>query len=69
MRKLALVRLSKDWKDESVSPRSIFKDAFYYYLGEIPNMLGHGIFIGRDTGKIHAGFHTERFEEVPEDEV
>lgn len=38
------------------------------YLGEIPNMPGHCIIV-TTSGDVMWGFHTEDFEEIPEDEV
>ena len=32
------------------------------YLGEIKNMLGHGIFV-RQNGKIYSGYHVDSFVE------
>jgi hypothetical protein len=45
------------------------KDEAYIFLGEIPNMPGHCVIAGRTSGKIHAGYHTESFVEIPDDEV
>lgn len=67
MRSLSLVKITKEWKD--ISPPEIFKDELFIYLGEIPNMPGHGVFIGHESGQIYSGYHIERFEEVPEDET
>jgi hypothetical protein len=39
------------------------------YLGEIPNMPGHGVLLSRLDNKIYAGYHIDYFEEVPEDET
>jgi hypothetical protein len=56
-RKLSLVKLKDGWeKDFPV------KSNWFYFLGEIPNMPGHCIIVD-DKGKVHCGFHTERFEE------
>lgn len=38
------------------------------YLGEIYNMSGHGIFVGR-SGKCYFGYHIDNFRELKEDEV
>ncbi len=38
------------------------------FLGEISNMPGHCI-VADKKGKIHYGWHTENFTEIPEDEV
>jgi hypothetical protein len=64
MRKLSLVKVTEKWKSESH-----FKDDTFIYLGEIPNMKGHGVFIGHKTGKIYSGYHTERFRELTDEET
>jgi len=38
------------------------------YLGEIPNMKGHIVFIG-DDGKIYWGYHPENFRKAKEEEI
>ena len=70
IRQYALVRITKDWY-------KIYQDGFgsdseinrFIYLGEIPNMLGHCVIIGKLTNTVYSGWHTEIFEEIPEDEV
>jgi hypothetical protein len=39
------------------------------FLGEIPNMREHGIFVAHKTGRVYTGYHIFQFEEVPEDET
>lgn len=51
-------------------PRYPFKkEEAYVFLGEIPNMPGHCVVAEHKSGKIHAGFHTELFTELSDDEV
>jgi hypothetical protein len=38
------------------------------FLGEIPGMRGHGIFVGND-GLVRFGYHTHDFRVIPEDEL
>ena len=45
------------------------KGATLVFLGEIPNMPGHCVVADIRTGKIHAGYHTERFKEIQEDQT
>lgn len=40
----------------------------FVYLGEIPNMRGHGVYLSLDTRKIEVGYHTDRFRELIEGE-
>lgn len=52
------------------TPRYPFnKGEAYVFLGEIPNMPGHCVVADRKSGKIHAGYHTESFVEIPRDEL
>ena len=39
------------------------------FFGEIPNMPGHAIVADQKTGKLYSGYHTERFEQIPDDET
>lgn len=39
------------------------------FLGEIPNMPGHVVVADPNSGRIHSGFHIERFIELGEDET
>jgi hypothetical protein len=45
------------------------KNATLVFLGEIPNMPGHCIVADLKTGTLSGGYHTERFEEIPDDET
>lgn len=40
----------------------------YVFFGEIPNMPGHCIVADHQTGRVYAGYHTENFAEIPEDD-
>lgn len=75
IRKLALVRLTKD----SHAYCGIFgcrPDATFIYLGDIAQMPGHGVFIGHHSGsdsefrgRLFAGYHTESFVELTDEEA
>lgn len=45
------------------------KDGVYVFFGEIPNMPGHCVVADHSTGRVYSGYHTEQFEELPEDEM
>jgi hypothetical protein len=45
------------------------KGAHLIFLGEIPNMPGHCVVSDVKTGKLHTGFHIERFHEIPDDQI
>lgn len=42
-------------------------DSLVIFLGEIPNMPGHCIVAGHESGRIYSGFHTETFKEYVEE--
>lgn len=68
IRPLSLVRLKPEWLD--ILDRYPFaKDLPLVFLGEIPNLPGHGVFLGHHSGHAYSGFHIDAFEELPEDEV
>ena len=69
-RKLSLVKLKKKWAAESTSKELPFIDDMpLIFLGEIPNMPEHGIFVGHRSGRIYSGFHIFQFVELSENEV
>lgn len=41
----------------------------YVFLGEHPNMPGHGVFVCYETGQVFCGRHPSDFEELSEDET
>jgi hypothetical protein len=69
-RPLSLVRF-----DASSLPTMLAADypfqagASYIFFGEIPNMPGHCVVAEQQSGRLYAGFHTEHFIELTEDEV
>jgi len=69
-RKLCLVKLKKKWACEpTIQASSFFKDLPLVFLGEIPNMPEHGIFVGHSSGHIYSGLHIEQFTELLESEI
>jgi hypothetical protein len=67
---LSIVML-EDWYREEVNNRNFYnfdKDNFFIYLGEIPNMLGHCVVVGYESGKIYSGYHIENFRLPTENE-
>lgn len=61
-RKLSLVRDAGEEGGQAVKGVCVF-------LGEIPNMRGHGVYVERETGKILVGYHITRFRELTDDET
>lgn len=41
----------------------------FIYVGEIPNMPTHGVFIDVPTGLNKVGYHIDSFRELTDDEV
>ncbi|HEY9197816.1 MAG TPA: hypothetical protein VIR60_00530 [Gammaproteobacteria bacterium] len=69
-RKLSLVKLKKKWASEPATQELPFiNDMPLVFLGEIPNMPEHGVFVGHRSGKIYSGYHIFQFVELSESEV
>jgi hypothetical protein len=69
-RKLSLVRLKKKWAAQEASQDLPFIDDMpLIFLGEIPNMRTHGVFIGHKSGRVYSGFHIYQFVELSDNEV
>ena len=64
LREKSLVTL----KEDITSSFPFDKDLPVIFLGEIANMAGHGIFIGK-SGKCYFGYHISQFRELSEDEI
>lgn len=64
LREKSLVTL----KEDITSSFPFAKDLPMIFLGEIVNMAGQGIFIGK-SGKYYFGYHISHFRELGEDEV
>lgn len=47
----------------------ILKEEVFIFLGEIPNMPGHVVVAGMNSGKIFAGYHPENFETLSDEET
>lgn len=67
-RKLSLVRLKKNTIAKS-EDLPFLDDMPLVFLGEIPNMPEHGVFVGYKSGRIYSGFHIFQFVELSENEV
>ena len=68
----SIVVLEEWWKKElqPADLRQRFgKDDKFFYLGEIPNCLGHCIVIGFWTGKVYPMYHSESFRLATEFEI
>jgi hypothetical protein len=70
LRKMSLVRLKKRWAEDPATKKApFFGDQPLVFLGEIPNMPEHGVFVGQHSGKIYSGIHISQFTELNEDET
>ena len=64
-RPLSIVQLTEDASNNhTIYP--YYDDLPLIFLGEIPNMPGHGVFVGYKSGKIYSGYHIYEFEEIEE---
>ncbi|CAN5921307.1 hypothetical protein BH24BAC1_BH24BAC1_33450 [soil metagenome] len=69
-RPLSLVRFDSSRVPSSVSTEYPFRAGVsYIFLGEIPNMPGHCVVAEQQSGRLYAGYHTEHFIELMEDET
>lgn len=76
LRKLSLVKVKKSIWKAAFNDSNEYKLAYPFYndmplifLGEIPNMREHGIFIGYKSGHVYSGYHIFNFEELKENEL
>ncbi len=70
LRKMSLVRLRTRWASKPNIKKPPFVDDMpLAFLGEIPNMPEHGVFIGHRSGRVYSGLHIFQFVELSEDEV
>jgi hypothetical protein len=68
-RPLSLVKLRSELEAQ-VQVRYPFSDDMpMVFLGEIPNMPEHGVFVGFHSGKVYSGYHVYNFVELASDEV
>lgn len=69
MRQYALIELTEDFrnamKDDKDHP--IMKEKAFIYFGEIPNMPGHCVVAGHQSGRIFSGYHLDDFKEIEEE--
>ena len=69
-RKLSLVRFAADGVSAAAMRKLPFRrDRAYVFLGEIPNMRGHCVVAEQDSGRVYAGYHTDQFVELTEEET
>lgn len=62
----------KEWYREMTKEHNMHrfdKDNFFIYFGEIPNMKGHCVLCGYESGKIYSGYHIENFRIATEEEL
>lgn len=59
-----LMSLVKDITDDATRCNGTF-----LYMGEIPNLPGHGVYWNVDDRELFVGLQTERFIELTEEEV
>lgn len=67
-RPLSLVRFRTEI-EESLSLYPFANDMPLIFLGEIPNLPDHGVFLGHRSGRAYSGYHIDNFVELTEDEV
>jgi hypothetical protein len=69
-RPLSMVKIREEQLKNFKSDSQLFQEKdLLVYLGEIPNMMGHGIFLGYHSGRAYCGYHPEEFVELSEEEI
>ena len=61
----------KEWyiqELKKINDNRFKKDNFFIFFGEIPNMKGHCVVCGYESGKIYSGYHIEDFRKANEEE-
>jgi hypothetical protein len=71
-RQYSLVRLVQWYRDflaeNGNSELPLAQENVFVFLGEIPNMKGHCVVAGQESGRVFSGYHIENFEEMDENE-
>ena len=69
-RPLSFVRFDASRLPPSTSTEYPFRPGVsYIFLGEIPNMPTHCVVAEQQSGRLYAGYHTDHFVELSEDET
>ena len=69
-RPLSLVRFEASGLPTATAAEYPFRrDLSYIFLGEIPNMPGHCVVAEHQSGRLYAGYHTDHFIELLDDET
>ena len=69
-RPLSLVKLKPELLARARSDELPFvTDTPLVFLGEIPNMPEHGVFVGYSSGRVYSGYPIDQFVELSDDEV
>lgn len=67
-RPLSLVKLKPEFEVRAGADQLPFADDTpLIYLGEIPNMPEHGVFIGHRSGRVYSGYHIWQFVELDDE--
>lgn len=66
MRQYALVELTEEFKKAMVDQKDhpIMTESTFIFFGEIPNMPGHCVVAGHESGRVFSGFHIDNFQEI-----
>ena len=69
IRQYALIEFTEEFINSMGTDKEhpIMKEKVFVYLGEIPNMLGHCVVAGHESGRIFSGYHIDNFREIQEE--
>lgn len=66
---VCLVKFGESLSASECSAYPFKKGSTLLYLGEIRNMPGHCAVVEVASGKMHVGYHSDVFKEIPESET
>lgn len=69
LRQYALVELTQEFKNAMAEQKNhpIMKEQTFVFFGEIPNMPGHCVVSGHESGKVFSGYDLGSFQEIKEE--
>ncbi len=69
MRQYALVELTEEFRKamDGQKDHPLMKEKTFVFFGEIPNMPGHCVVSGHESGRVFSGYDIDSFQEIQEE--
>ncbi len=69
MRQYVIVELTQEFRNamENQKDHPIIKEKAFIFFGEIPNMPGHCVVSGHESGRVFSGYDIDSFQEMEEE--